>query len=105
MPVRLEVFHPDRVALAVVTGEVTLQEFRDFVIEIVKQGLFHYRKIFDATQATSAVIGKDQLLAMDNFMSSAAGSKGRGPLAIVADRGRGELALAFKALASADRPV
>lgn len=105
MPVRLEVFHPDRIAIAVVTGEVTLQEFRDFVIEIVKQGLFHYRKIFDTTQASSAVVGQDELVTMDRFLSSTAGIKGRGPLAIVADRGRGELAQAFKALASTDRPV
>ena len=105
MPVRLEVFHPDRIALAIVSGDVTLQEFRDFVIELVKGGLLHYRKIFDTTQASSAVIGNEELVTMDKLLASAASAKGRGPLAIVADRGRGELAMAFKALASTDRPV
>jgi hypothetical protein len=105
MPVRLEVFHPDRIALAIVTGDVTLQEFRDFVIELVKGGLLHYRKIFDTTQASSAVIGNDQLVTMDKFLASAASTKGRGPLAVVVDHERGDLALAFKALASTDRPV
>lgn len=106
MPVRLEIFHPDRILVAVVTGEVTLQEFRDFVIEVVKSGLLHYRKIFDATRATSTVIGKDELLAMDTMLlASGAGKRGRGPLAIVVDHERGELADAFKALASTDRPV
>jgi hypothetical protein len=106
MPVRLEVFHPDRILVAIVTGDVTLQEFRDFVIEVVKSGLLHYRKIFDATRATSAVIGKEELLAMDNTLRSAVdNNRARGPLAIVVDHERGELAAAFKALAATDRPV
>ncbi len=106
MPVRLEVFHPDRILVAVVTGDVTLQEFRDCVIEIVKSGLLHYRKIFDAARATSSVIGRDELLAMDNMLRSARGnSVARGPLAIVVDHERGELAMAFRQLAAADRPV
>jgi hypothetical protein len=106
MPIRLEVFHPDRIAVAIATGDVTLNEFRDFVIEMVKSGILHYRKIFDVSLSSSAVIGNDELLAMDKLLQSAAQNvKGRGPLAIVADRERGHLASAFKSLAAPDRPV
>ncbi len=106
MPIRVEVFHPDRILIAVITGDVTLQEFKDMVVEVVKTGVLHYRKIFDATLATSAVIGKDELIAMDEMLrKSPVGVRGRGPLAIVADAGRGDLARTFKALAATDRPV
>jgi hypothetical protein len=106
MPIRLEVFHPDRVAVAIATGDVTLDEFRDFVIEMVKAGLLHYRKIFDVTLANSTVIGNDQLVAMDNLLRSAGqNAKGRGPVAIVSGRERMDMANTFKVLANPDRPV
>jgi hypothetical protein len=107
MPLRLEVFHPDRILVGVATGEVTLPEFRDFLVEVVKSGILHYRKIIDATRATSAVIGKDELLAMDAMFRSATGGaeRARGPIAVVVDPERGELARAFKELALKDRPV
>jgi hypothetical protein len=109
MPLRLEVFPPDRILIGVATGKVTLQEFRDFLVEVVKSGVLHYRKIIDVSLATSNVIGKDELLAMDKMLNSVAGTnRGRGPLAIVTDPSRDENAQnaqIFKELAAKDRPV
>jgi len=105
MPIQLEVFHPDRILVGIGRGNITLQEYGEFVAEVVKANLMHYRKIIDATGAESAAIDKDILLAFDEQMRSFSKGRKRGPLALVVDRKRGDLARSFKALASPDRPV
>ena len=105
MPIQLEIFHPDRILIGVGRGNVTLQEYGEFVAEIVKANIMHYRKIIDATGADSAVIDKDVLLAFDQQIRSFSKGRARGPLALVVDRKRGDLARTFKALAAPDRPV
>ena len=105
MPIQLEIFHPDRIAVGVARGEITLQEFVDFATAMVKADVVHYRKIFEVTAATSMAVGKDELLAMDERLRQVTQKGPRGPLAIVADGNRGELAQTFKALSSSDRPV
>ncbi|HEY4167803.1 MAG TPA: hypothetical protein VGM96_13555 [Reyranella sp.] len=105
MPIQLEIFHPDRILIGVGRGHVTLQEYGEFVAEVVKANLMHYRKIIDATGAESAVIDKDVLLAFDEQIRNFSKGRKRGPLALVVDRKRGDLARTFKALASPDRPV
>jgi hypothetical protein len=105
MPIQLEIFHPDRILIGIGRGHVTLQEYGEFVAEVVKANLMHYRKIIDATGAESAVIDKDVLLAFDEQIRNFSKGRKRGPLALVVDRKRGDLARTFKALASPDRPV
>lgn len=105
MPIQLEIFHPDRILVGIGRGHVTLQEYGEFVAEIVKANLMHYRKIIDATGAELAVIDKDVLLAFDEQLRGFSKGRKRGPLALVVDRKRGDLARTFKALASPDRPV
>jgi hypothetical protein len=105
MPIQLEIFHPDRIIVGIGRGNVTLQEYGEFVAQVVKANLMHYRKIIDATGAESATIDKDVLLAFDEQFRNFSKGRPRGPLALVVDRKRGDLARTFKALASADRPV
>ena len=105
MPIQIEVFHPDRILVGIGRGNVTLREYGEFVAEVVKANLMHYRKIIDATGADSAVIDKDVLLAFDEQMRGFSKGRKRGPLALVVDRKRGDLARTFKALSSPDRPV
>ena len=105
MPIQIEVFHPDRILVGIGRGNVTLREYGEFVAEVVKANLMHYRKIIDATGAESAVIDKDVLLAFDEQMRGFSKGRKRGPLALVVDRKRGDLARTFKALSSPDRPV
>lgn len=107
MPIHLEVFHPDRIAVAVARGDISLEDYRKFLMEIVAAGILHYRKMIDVTSATSSAVGRDELLAFEAQLStsSQAESRPRGPLAIVTDRKRGELAAAFKEMSSKDRPV
>ncbi|WP_139374169.1 hypothetical protein [Enhydrobacter aerosaccus] len=86
---------------------MSIDEYRKFLMDIVQAGILHYRKIIDATSATSSSIGREELLAMEERLSSqtAAHNLPRGPLAIVTARERGELALMFKEMSSKDRPV
>jgi hypothetical protein len=104
MPIIMEVFHPDRLVVGIGRGDVTAQEYAKFLGDIIQGGILHYRKIIDVTAASSSTIGKEQLLAFDaNFRSYS--KERRGPLAIVADPYRHEIADAFKATTSVDRPV
>jgi hypothetical protein len=105
MPIHLEVYHPDRIVVVVARGEITLADFGGFVRELAQTGVIHYRKIFDVTDAKSSTVGKDELLAADQQMRAVIGKGPRGPLAVVADPNRGELAQVFKALTADDRPV
>ncbi len=105
MPIQFEIFPPDRILICVARGNVTLQEYGEFVAEVVKADVMHYRKIIDATGAESATIDKEVLLAFDEQFRNFSKGRKRGPLALVVDRKRGDLARTFKALASPDRPV
>ncbi len=105
MPIHLEIFHPDRIVVGVARGEITLPEFGGFVRELAQSGVMHYRKILDVTAARSSTIGKDELLAADEQLRQLTHKGPRGPVAVVADPDRGELALTFKALTASDRPV
>ena len=104
MPIQMEVFHPDRLLIGVARGDVTAAEYARFLAEIIQGGLLHYRKIIDATGAESSSIGTDELLAFDARFKGYSRER-RGPLAIVADPYRGDMAEAFKATTSVDRPV
>jgi len=104
VPIQLEIFHFDRLLVGVARGNVSLQEFGQFVSDVVQAGIIHYRKIIDTTAGESATLSKDILLAVDAQLRSFSKTP-RGPLAIVADRNRGEIAQAFKALTSDGRPI
>jgi hypothetical protein len=105
MPIHLEIFHPDRIVVGVARGEITLAEFGGFVRDLAQAGVIHYRKIIDVTAAKSSTVGKNELLAADERLRELNRKGPRGPLALVTDANRGELAQVFKALAAEDRPV
>jgi plasmid stabilization system protein ParE len=105
MPIQLEIFHPDRILVGIGRGSITLQEYGEFVSEIIKAGVLHYRKIIDATAAESTTIDKDVLIAFDEQLREMSKGRPRGPLALVVDPHRGDLARIFRALSSSDRPV
>ena len=104
MPIQFEVFSPDRLVVAIGRGVVTLPEYGKFIGDMVQAGVMHYRKIIDVTSAESTTIDKDVLLAFEAGLRGFTRTR-RGPLAIVANRDRGEVALAFKALTSVERPI
>jgi hypothetical protein len=105
VPIQIDVFHFDRLVVAIGSGDVTLAEYGKFVGDLVQQGLMHYRKIIDTTRSdSSSAINPQVLLAFDARLREYSKSR-RGPLAIVAPRERGEGAHEFKVMTSAERPV
>ena len=68
MPIHLEIYHPDRIVVAVARGEITIAQFGGLVRELAQSGAMHYRKIFDVTDAKSASVG------MKNKLDGAVGS-------------------------------
>ena len=104
VPIQVDVFHFDRLVVAIGSGDVTLPEYGKFVGDLVQQGLMHYRKIIDVTRADSSVIDPQVLLAFDARLREYSKTR-RGPLAIVGKRDGGEGAHEFKIMTSAERPV
>jgi hypothetical protein len=107
MPIQLEIFHPDRIVVGVGRGEVTLEEYQNFLMELVKAGVLHYRKIIDAMSATTSNLSVEKFVALEARLaaSSQANKLPRGPLAIVVNRESTQTARLFNAMASKDRPV
>ena len=104
MPFKVDIFSPDRMVVAVARGEISLADLMMLVKELVDSGTLSYRKIIDITSATSA-IGKDELEGVAERLRSVPVLKPRGPLALVADGNRGELARLFMSLTLGERPV
>ena len=104
MPIQIDVFHFDRLVVAIGSGDVTLPEYGKFVGDLIQQGLMHYRKIIDVTRADPSIINGQVLAAFDARLREYSKTR-RGPLAIVTQRDRGEDAHEFKILTSAERPV
>jgi hypothetical protein len=107
MPIQLEIFHPDRIVVGIGRGEVTLEEYQNFMAELVKAGVLHYRKIIDAMSATTPDLSIERFVALEARLATSlqANRLPRGPLAIVINRERVEIARIFKKMASNDRPV
>ncbi len=104
MPLTLDIFPPDRMAVVVARGEISLADLTTLVKQLIDSGTLSYRKIFDITSATSA-IGEDELETIAERLRSVPLTRPRGPLAIVADSERGELARLFMSLTLDERPV
>src|SRR5262245_21440157 len=104
MPMRMTSSPFDRLVIGVGTGSVTAEDLMGFMRELALGDMFHYRKIIDVSAAKAAV-SEQELAIFGERLSAVAPQKGRGPLAIVADPGRGELARFFAQLASSERPT
>lgn len=104
VPIQVDVFHFDRLVVAIGSGDVTPAEYGKFVGDLVQQGLIHYRKIIDVAMTESSTLNPQVLMAFDARLREYSKTR-RGPLAIVVRRDRGEGAFEFKLQTSADRPI
>jgi hypothetical protein len=105
MPIQLETFPPDRIVIGIARGNVTLEQYQQFLAEIVQKNLLHYRKIIDVTSASSTTMNIDHLMALEKRLSEFDDKRSRGPLAIVVEPGRLDRAKMFTAMTSKARPV
>ena len=91
MPLRIGVDPLNRVLVAVAVGEVTLPVVAELAHRVLREQLLGYGKVIDLMQATQAV-SEIELAATARFVREAEHDGPCGPLAVVADRVRGEFA-------------
>jgi hypothetical protein len=103
MPIRLTIYHPDRMIIGVASGEVTLVDLVGFFREVLESGTLHYRKLIDIAAATPA-LSKEELAAFTERVRVTRTERARGAMALVADSTRGEFARFFIGLREGQKP-
>jgi hypothetical protein len=105
MPLEWKISHPERLVVTVAQGRVGLQDIERYLDDVMVSDALPYRKIFDASQGTSALTDEDMMM-LGARMSAYVGLGPLGPLAIVAPATNvRQQARLFAALAPADRPL
>jgi len=103
MPIRLTIYHPDRMIVGVASGNVTLEDLVGFFREVLESGTLHYRKLIDVAAASPA-LSKQELSAFAERVRMSRTERARGAMAIVADSNRGEFARFFIGLREGQQP-
>ena len=105
MPLEWTVDLENRAMTAVATSDVTRPEVEAFLDAIMANSALGFRKLFDASGATTSMAPED-LLALGLRMRSMHFEGPMGPLAIVVPPERGEqIERMFGMIAAADRPM
>ncbi len=60
MPIKQAIDHPNRVILAVGSGELTLANLATFTRDIVRAELLHYSKLIDVANCTPGFVHYDR---------------------------------------------
>ncbi|MGQ0583206.1 MAG: hypothetical protein ACT4O6_14815 [Reyranella sp.] len=103
MALEWKISHPNRMVEATAHGHLKLQDIERCFDDVMISGALPYRKLFDATQASSFVADGDMMM-LGARMSAYAELGPLGPLAIVAPSDLCAQVRLFAALAPADRP-
>jgi hypothetical protein len=106
MPLKWTISHADRTVEAVASGPVSLQDIERYLDDVMVSNALPYRKLFDASQASSAP-ADDEMMLLGARLSAYAGlGRPLGPLAIVAPATAiCQQAQLFATLAPVDRPL
>ena len=105
MPLQWKISHPDRMVEVVANGPTGLQDIERYLDDVMVSEALPYRKLFDLSQATSALTDDDFMM-LGARMSAYVGLGPIGPLAIVApSTSLRQQARLFAALAPVDRPL
>jgi hypothetical protein len=104
MPIRTTIDHFNRVVVGVGEGVLTVQDLVAYGLEILKAKVVHYGKIIDvaACEPGFTVI---ELTAFVQIVREQAAGQQRGPLALVVDPQRGEMARMFAGFDVDGRPA
>jgi hypothetical protein len=105
MPIEWKIDHANRLVIATCRGTLSRLEIEQYLDKVVVEGALPFRKIFDITNATSALADGD-MMALGARIRAYDGISEMGPLVIVAATPEGEdLARRFVNLAGASRPT
>jgi hypothetical protein len=105
MPIHIDFFHPNRLAIIVARGEVTMTDVGEAARTMLESNALHYRKLVDVSSPSTPM--KDESLEkLAAFMRNAPNAATRGPLAIiVGDDDKAGRAEQFASLTATERPI
>ncbi len=106
MPLKWTISHTDKTVEAVASGHVSLQDIERYLDDVMVSDALPYRKLFDASQASSA-LADEEMMMLGARLSAYAGLGPLGPIAFVAPPAAAlqpKIQL-FATLAPADRPL
>ena len=104
MPIHQDISRLHRLLVIVARGQVTPDEVRDLVSQMVDNEVRHFSKIIDVT-GSSIDMDRGQVEAMAATLRAEKGAAGRGPIAFVIHPEREGFADLFADATSTDRPV
>ncbi|MBN9088075.1 MAG: hypothetical protein J0J01_14290 [Reyranella sp.] len=104
MPVYLDIDQLARVVMIVAHGEVTNDDIRKTVQELLAADVPAFAKIID-TSAAATRETLDQVAEIARLLREGAGNQPRGPVACVVDARRPGFAEALAEQSAADRPI
>jgi hypothetical protein len=104
MPIRLDVFAPDRLVIGVATDRITLADLIDFLRQMQEGQLHRFRKIIDIANAQPDIT-QEELATFSEGLRPALKGTPRGAMAIVASEKLDGLARLFSGVTGEERPV
>ena len=104
MPIHLEISRLNRLLVIVARGQVTPDEVRDLVRQMVENEVRHFSKIIDVS-GSSIEMDREQVEAMATTLRAEKGAATRGPIAFVIHPERQGFADLFADATRSDRPV
>lgn len=104
MPIRVTIDHFNRVVIGVGDGVLTIPDLVSFGLEVLQAKVVHYGKIIDVA-ASEPAFTRTELLAFAQVVRETRAGEPRGPLALVVDPQRGEMAKLFTGLEMDGRPA
>ena len=104
MPIARTVHSLDRLVVGIANDTLKLPDLAAFVQLNIDERLQHYRKLLDFTNCV-AEFNEQELAALAQVLRDRPGAPKRGPLALVADPNRADLAHFFAALGADGRPA
>ena len=104
MPLRLDVFAPDRLVIGVATDRITLADLVDFLRQIQEGQLHRFRKIIDIANAQPDIT-QEELAKFSEGLRVTLKDTPRGALAIVASEKFDPLARLFSGVTGEERPA
>jgi hypothetical protein len=104
VPIRLTIDHLNRVVVGVGEGVLTIEDLVTFGLEVLKAKVLPYGKIIDVATCQPGFT-EGELRAFAQIAREKVGTTQRGPLALVVDPTRGEMAKFFTNLDLEGRPA
>lgn len=104
MAIQVTIDHFNRLVIGVAQGTLALQDLVAFGLEVLKAGVVPYGKIIDVAAAEPGFT-REELMAFAKVVRDTQPGTPRGPLALVIDPKRGDMARLVMDLDFADRPA